>query len=77
MSELQKSKRRTDSWRPGERGKSSAWVDIQVEVVDVPRTPKVKVFPENREPEIVWLLSGETVTQERVLVRREMARDDC
>jgi hypothetical protein len=38
-----------------------------VEVVDVPRTPKVKVLPENKEPEIVWLLSGETVTQERVL----------
>jgi AraC family transcriptional regulator len=67
VSELQKSKRRTGSRRPGESGKSSAWVEIQVEVVDVPRTPKVKVFPENREPEIVWLLSGETVTQERVL----------
>ena len=67
MSELQKSKRRTDSRRTSERGESIAWVDIQVEVFDVPRTPKVKIFPENREPEIVWLLSGETVTQERVL----------
>jgi AraC family transcriptional regulator len=57
MTELQKSK----------RGKSSAWVDIQVEVFIVARTPIVKVFPENREPEIVWILSGETVAQERVL----------
>src|SRR5215468_262476 len=48
-------------------GSLGIWTDMQVRMVDVPRKPKIKVFPENREPEIVWILSGETVTEERVL----------
>src|SRR6201981_4246268 len=52
--------------KPG-NGSRSVWIDIQVQMVDVARKPKIKVFPENKEPEIAWILSGETVTEERVL----------
>ena len=40
---------------------------MQVQMFDVAPKPKIKVFPENKEPEIAWILSGETVTEERVL----------
>jgi len=40
---------------------------MQVRMVDVLRKPKIRVFPESKEPEIAWILSGETVTEERVL----------
>jgi AraC family transcriptional regulator len=52
--------------KPG-TGSRSVWIDIQVQMVDVARKPKIKVFPENKEPEIAWILSGETITEERVL----------
>jgi AraC family transcriptional regulator len=40
---------------------------MQVQMVHVGPKPKIKVFPENKEPEIAWIVSGETVVQERVL----------
>jgi len=48
-------------------GSRSVWIDMQVQMFDVAPKPKIKVFPENKEPEIAWILSGETVTEERVL----------
>ena len=37
-------------------GSRSVWIDMQVQMVDVARKPKIKVFPENKEPEIAWIL---------------------
>jgi AraC family transcriptional regulator len=52
---------------PSSSETGSLWTALRVETVEVARKPKIKVSPENKEPEIVWVLSGETVVEERVL----------
>jgi AraC family transcriptional regulator len=50
-----------------EESKGGPWIDLRVRIPKRPRKPTVHIFPESIEPEIVWLLSGESVVEERVL----------
>jgi AraC family transcriptional regulator len=45
-------------------GAGGPWVDLQGEIWNLPLAEKGRVFPENKRPEIVWLLSGAPVVVE-------------
>jgi AraC family transcriptional regulator len=50
-----------------EESKGGPWIDLRVRIPKRTRKPAVYLFPENTEPELVWLLSGEAVVDEREL----------
>jgi AraC family transcriptional regulator len=50
-----------------EESKGGPWIDLRVRIPKRRRKPANHLFPESTEPEIVWLLSGESVVEERVL----------
>src|ERR1700688_1604714 len=43
----------------------SAWTDLQAEIWHLPGISSVRIMSENKDPEIVWILSGAAVVHER------------
>lgn len=66
--------------QPERDGAGRAWTELRVEILRSPPVEKGKIMPATKEPEIVWVLSGGAVVEEREVggqwLRTEVAKGD-
>jgi AraC family transcriptional regulator len=57
-----------------------AWKDLQVETLNLPAVEKGRIMAETKEPQVVWILAGEALFEEREIggkwLRTNIAKGD-